>query len=150
MALGTDGYIEDLRSPKLGVNREGQPEGPGSYDRIIRELRALGEDPVLLDPLRAAWQGRAFETEYARPLLLLAAMRFRALGDESHPLALELLRDAEAPELPARLSEALRDPELVPVLAARAVQTNEPGRAFAWALPALTLGLGHRAFDLVD
>lgn len=58
--------------------------------------------------------------------------------------------DAEVPELERRLREALADPGLLPLLKLRAVQTNEAGRAFAWGLPALTLGFGHRAFSLVN
>lgn len=150
MATGIEGFTADLRSPKLGVGGSDGPEGPGSYDRLIRVLRELGDDPALLEPLARAWQGRSFETVYGRPLLLLASLRFRALGDKDHPLALELLMDAEAPDLATRTREALADPELVPVLAARAVQTNEPGRAFAWGLTAMTLGLAHRDFHLAD
>lgn len=150
MPIGIDGFQEDLRSPKLGIGGANAPEGPGAYDRLIRELRAIAFAPVLLEPLAQAWQGRSFETEYARPLLLLAAMRFRALDNRDHPLALEVLMDAEGPDLGLRLREALADPDLVPVLRTRSVQTNEPGRAFAWGLTAITLGLGHRAFHLAD
>ena len=150
MGIGSDGFRDDLHSPKLGIGGANAPEGPGSYDRVVRELRALADAPVLLEPLAEAWHGRAFETEYARPLLLLAAMRFRALDNKDHPLALELLMDAEAPELASRLREALADPGLVPVLRTRSVQTNEPGRAFAWGLTAITLGLAHRRFHIAD
>jgi len=150
MATGIDGFQDDLRSPKLGVGGPNAPEGPGAYDRLIRELRALADAPELLSPLARAWHGRSFETEYARPLLLLASMRFRALTNPDHPLALEVLLDAEGPDLGMRLREALGDPDLLPVLAARAIQTNEPGRAFAWGLSAITLGFGHRAFHLAD
>lgn len=150
MPTGIDRFTEDLRSPKLGVGGQDAPEGPGSYDRLVRVLRALGDDPILLEPLAIAWRDRTFETEYARPLLLLASLRFRALCDREHPLALELLMDAEAPELARRTREALADPALIEVLATRAIQTNEPGRAFAWGLIAMTLGLGHRAFHLAD
>lgn len=150
MAEGIEGFAEDLRSPRLGTSAT---EGPGSYDRVVRALRAIaahsGGDAVLA-PIAEAWRGRRFENEFARPLLLLAALRFVALGDPDHPLALELLRDAEAPELEARLVTALGDARILPLLAARSVQTNEPGRAFAWGLPAMVLGLAHRAFDLVD
>jgi len=150
MAVGVEGFIEDLCSPRLGVGTAGAPSGPGAYERLLAELRALGDDPRLLDPLAGAWRGRAFETEHARPLLLLAALRCRALEDAEHPLAFEVLMDAEAPELGRRLLDALADPALVDVLRERALQTNEPGRAFAWGLPALTLGLTHRAFHIVD
>lgn len=150
MATGIESFTEDLRSPKLGVGGADAAEGPGSYDRLIRVLRELGDEPALFEPLATAWHGRSFETVYARPLLLLASLRFRALCTPDHPLALELLMDAEAPDLAARTREALADPELVAVLATRSVQTNEPGRAFSWGLAAMTLGLGHRAFHLAD
>jgi len=147
--VGVEGFGADLGSPKLGVGNA-TSQGPGAYDRLVAALRSIGADPRLLEPLARAWAERSFETAYARPLLLLAAMRYRALETPDHPLALELLMDAEAPDLDQRLIAALGDPDLVPVLAARSVQTNEPGRAFAWGLPALTLGLAHRAFDLLD
>jgi len=150
MAIGSEGFGEDLRSPKLGIGGAGAPEGPGAYERLIRALRELDGDTRLLAPLEEAWRERSFETAYARPLLLLASLRYLALGDKDHPLAFEVLVDAEAPDLEARLIAALADPALVPVLRARSVQTNEPGRAFAWGLAALTLGLGHRAFHLAD
>ncbi len=149
MARGIDGFGDDLRSPRLGVGGAAS-DGPGSYDRIVRTLRELEHDPDLLALLSSAWAERSFETDYARPLLLLAALRYRALETDDHPLALELRMDAEVPELERRLREALADPGLLPLLKLRAVQTNEAGRAFAWGLPALTLGFGHRAFSLVD
>ncbi len=150
MPIGVDGFVQDLCSPRLGVGTSDTPSGPGAYERLFVELRALGDDPRLLAPLAEAWRERAFETEYARPLLLLAALRYRALEDAEHPLAFEVLMDAEAPELGRRLLDALADRALVPVLRERAIQTNEPGRAFAWGLPALTLGLSHRGFHIVD
>ncbi len=149
MARGIEGFGDDLRSPRLGVGGAAS-DGPGSYDRIVRVLRELDQDPGLLALLAAAWAERSFETDYARPLLLLAALRYRALETDDHPLGFELRMDAEAPELETRLREALADPGLLPLLKLRAVQTNEAGRAFAWGLPALTLGFGHRAFSLVD
>jgi hypothetical protein len=145
MALGIEGFGDDLTSPKLGTT-----QGPGAYDRLIQVMRALRDDEVLLGPLGSAWQGRRFETVYARPLLLLAALRFRALCDAQHPLGFEALMDAQAPDLEGRFRAAMSDPELGEVLRTRSIQTNEPGRAFAWGLPALVLQLGHRAFSLID
>jgi len=145
MAVGIDGFGDDLTSPKLGTT-----QGPGAYDRLIQVLRELRDDPTLLEPLARAWAGRSFETVYARPLLLLAALRYRALEGGDHPLGFEVLMDAEAPDLATRLLEAMADPLLVDVLRVRSVQTNEPGRAFAWGLPAMVLELTHRRFSLVD
>lgn len=145
MAIGIDGFGDDLSSPKLGTT-----QGPGAYDRLIQVLRELRDDPVLLEPLALAWTGRVFETVYARPLLLLAALRYCALEGGDHPLGFEVLMDAEAPDLATRLLEAMADPRLIPVLRTRSVQTNEPGRAFAWGLPAMVLELAHRRFSLVD
>jgi hypothetical protein len=145
MAVGIEGFQDDLISPKLGTSM-----GPGAYDRLIQVLRGMRDEPRLLEPLARAWAHRTFEVVYARPLLLLAALRYRALELSDHPLGFEVLMDAEAPDLEARTLEALSDEGLIPILSDRSVQTNEPGRAFGWGLPALTLGLEHRRFSLVD
>lgn len=127
---------------------------PGAYERVGQALAALADGPTaapeVLETFGRAWAGRTFHASYERPLLALAALRFRALEDDQHPLAPEVLMDADAPDVPDRLREALRDRSLVPVLAARSVQTNEPGRAWGWGLTALVLGLAHRRFALVD
>lgn len=125
-------------------------EGPGAYDRLLGRFRAMREDEALLGPLAEAWAGREFHGVYARPLLVLAALRFLALADGDHPLAPEVLLDAEATGLDERLRAALADPALVPVLRERHVQTNEPGRALGWGLVALALGLPHRGFALCE
>jgi len=145
MATGIDGFGDDLVSPKLGTSM-----APGAYDRLIQIMRGLRDDPVLLAPLAKAWAERSFETVYARPLLLLASLRYRALESGDHPLGFEVLMDAEAPDLETRVREALGDPGLIDVLKVRAVQTNEPGRAFSWGLPAMVLELAHRRFSLID
>jgi len=144
MAIGLDGFADEL-----GRHFEGAG-APGSYERVGRALAALADDEALVGPVGRAWAGRSFEASYARPLLLIATLRYRALIDHGHPLAPELLMDADAPEVLARTRAALADPAIEPVLAARAVQTNEPGRAYGWGLPALVLGLAHRRFALVD
>ncbi|MCA9515513.1 MAG: DUF2332 family protein [Myxococcales bacterium] len=145
MPTGITGLADDLMSPRLLAEA-----GPGSYDRLLALLRALRDDERLLAPLRAAWEGREFHGIYARPLLVLAALRYLALGDDAHPLGPEVLADAEAPALEARLLEALADPALVPILRARHIQTNEPGRALGWGLVALALDLPHRGFALCE
>lgn len=145
MPTGTDGLAADLLSPRLTTG-----EGPGAYDRLLVALRALRDDPALLTPLGHAWADRSFTGVFARPTLLLAALRYRALSTSDHPLAPEVLLDGEAPDLDRRLREALADPELVAVLATRAVRSHDPGRALGWGLLTLALGLPHRRFALVD
>ncbi|TNF26432.1 MAG: DUF2332 family protein, partial [Deltaproteobacteria bacterium] len=145
MPTGIEGFADDLLSPRLTTG-----SGPGAYDRLLMELRALRDDPVLRAPLSAAWAERSFSGGFARPMLLLAALRFRALADPDHPLAPEVLLDGEAPELAPRLREALGDPGLVEVLATRRVRGQDPGRAVGWGLVVLALGLAHRRFALVD
>jgi len=145
MAIGIQGFAQDLLSPRVTSG-----DGPGAYDRLLVALRDLRDDAVLLAPLEAAWRDRAFEGVHARPLLILAALRYLALGDADHPLATEVLLDGEAPDLLPRVREALADPALVPVLRTRHIQTNEPGRALAWGLVVLALGLPHRRFALAE
>ncbi len=158
MALGMEGFQEDLASSRFG---DTQTQGPGAYDRLIQTLRAHRDDPRILAPLARAWAEREFLTPFARPLLVLAALRYRALADPTHPLTPEALLDAELPDLNLRFLEAFADPDLEPILQTRAIQTNEPGRALAWGLPALTLGrpseelaphlaFAHRGFTLIE
>ncbi|MFO0747028.1 MAG: DUF2332 family protein [Myxococcota bacterium] len=144
MAVGIEGLAPELAQFFQFAG------APNAYDRIGRELIAAIDEPWLADVLAGAWAERSFEASYARPLLALAALRYRALLDGDHPLAPELLMDADAPDLAARLRAAFDDPGLGPVLASRSVQTNEPGRAWGWGLTALVLGLEHRRFGLVD
>jgi hypothetical protein len=158
MALGMEGFQEDLASSRFG---DAQTQGPGAYDRLIQTLRKHRDEPRVLAPLARAFADREFLTPFARPLLVLAALRYRALADPTHPLTPEALLDAELPDLDTRFVEAFADPELEPVLRTRTIQTNEPGRALAWGLPALTLGrpserlaphlsFAHRAFTLIE
>jgi len=145
MAIGINGLADDLTSPRLIAG-----DAPGGYERLLSALRDLRDESALLEPLEEAWRDRAFFGVHSRPLLILAAWRFHALSDPDHPLAPEVLSDAEAPELEARVREALSDPALVATLATRSVQTNEPGRALAWGLVAMSLELPHRGFALAD
>lgn len=144
MAMGIEGFRDELIQHFAGSG------APGAYERVGRAFAPLVETPEVVALLTSAWSGRRFDASYARPLLLIASLRYRALENPDHPIAPELLLDADAPDLEARVAEALRDPGLEPILAARSVQTNEPGRAWGWGLPALVLGLGHRKFALVD
>jgi len=145
MSTGIEGFAADLLSPRLTTG-----DGPGAYDRLLVALRELREDPTLLEPLAAAWAERTFAAGFARPMLLLACLRYRALAEVDHPLAPEVLLDGEAPELSRRLREALGDPGLVEVLATRRLRGHDPGRALGWGLVSLALGLTHRRFALVD
>ncbi len=145
MKSGIEGLAEDLLSPALTTG-----DGPGAYDRLLIAVRELRDDPTLTTPLAAAWADRSFAGPLERPLLVLAALRFLALADDGHPLAPEVLLDAEAERLPDRLVEALADPRLVDVLRVRAVRGDDPGRAMAWGVVAMALELKHHRFALVD
>ncbi|MCB9727981.1 MAG: DUF2332 family protein [Deltaproteobacteria bacterium] len=106
--------------------------------------------PELLAVLADAFAEREFAAWYSRPLLVLASLRYLALGDPDHPLAMEVLGDGEAPELPARLAEALLDPRLPELLRTRSVQTNASERAIGWGIVAMALGAPGGGFALVD
>jgi len=150
---GIDGFAEELQGRAVGVLGGGEDgeSGPGSYDPLVAELRALSGTPALNEPLRAAWAGRHFTSRIERPLLVLAALRAAALStSEGHVLGPELLLDAVAPDIKGRLVEALADPALIPWLASGELRYVDPARAFLWGLPALILGLGHRGFDIVE
>ncbi len=148
MHTGLDGFDDDLK--RIGLQYAGG-QGPGAYFRLVEALGRLSREQAdALAPLARAWAGRSFDAWYERPLLLLACLRFTALGDPTHPVAPEVLADAEAEGLTGRLREALEDPGLPALLAERRVQTNEPGRALGWALGVTWLRLPHRGFVLVD
>jgi hypothetical protein len=144
MARGTDGLLADLARQETSV-------GPGSYRRLLASLATLcAARTELLAVLEAAFAGREFSAWYARPLLILASLRFLALSDTAHPLAMEVLGDGEAPELDHRLGLALADPRLLPLLRERSVQTNASERAIGWGLTALGLGAASHSFALAD
>lgn len=150
---GISGFSGDLFDPAVGVLGGGEDgeSGPGSYDAVVTALRELADDAGLLARLGRVWEGRAFSSRATRPLLLLAALRERALARPgSHPLAPELLMDAVAPELAPRLRAALDDPELDDRLRDGHLDVVDPARAALWGLGALFLRLPHRGFDLVE
>jgi hypothetical protein len=151
--LGISGFSDDLMDPAVGVLGGGEDgeSGPGSYDAVVTALRGLADDAGLLARLGRVWDGRTFASRATRPLLLLAALRERALTHPgSHPLAPELLMDAVAPELLPRLRAALDDPELDARLRDGQLDPVDPARAALWGLGALFLRLPHRGFDLVE
>lgn len=144
MARGVEGLVEDLGRQETAV-------GPGSYRRLMACLSVLCRTrPDLLRVLELAFAEREFAAWYARPLLVLASLRYLALGDSDHPLALEVLADGEAPDLTGRLADALLDPRLPELLQTRAVQTNSSERAIGWGLVAMGLGAPSGSFSLVD
>lgn len=144
MLTGTDGLAAELTSDDLVAG-----EAVAAYDRLLLTLRALRDEPALGALLDRAWGGQAFRPG-ERPSLILAAWRYLALADADHPLAPEVLLDAEAPDLAGRARAALADPELEAVLRTRRVVSHDPGRAFGWGAVALALDLPNRGFALCD
>jgi hypothetical protein len=149
---GIEGLAAELGATAVGVvENDAAASGPGSYDAVVHELRLRADSPVLLQPLAKAWADRRFDDGHLRPLILLAALRARALeAPSAHPMALELLHDAVAPDLGARLEAALDDPGLIPLLATGTITHVDPSRAMLHGLPALITGLQHRGFDIVE
>lgn len=144
MVTGTEGL-------RANLTRQAETVDEGAYRAILDDLSArMGRRCETLGPLDVAWTGRAFHAWYDRPLLLLASLRYLALVDHQHPLYPEVVTDAAVSGLEARLTLALKDPALVPLLRERQVQTNEPGRALGWGLVAMALGLPLRDWALVD
>lgn len=90
-----------------------------------------------------AWERRTFFAWYDRPLLLLAALRDRALADGAlHPLGRAFSDEGDPAAVTAEALEAALDGSRMEVfesLARRAVQTNETSRAVAWLWPAAIL-----------
>ncbi len=140
-----EGFEQDLARPEIQ-----NTSGPGAYDRLLQLLADNSGADWLRGPLSEAWAERTFSAWYSRHLLLLASWRFTALADNDHPLAAEVLWDAEADGLLERMQSAMERPELIEVLRTRSVQTNEPGRGLGWGVVAAVLGFGHRQFALYD
>jgi hypothetical protein len=152
---GLDGFREEA----LGISAELASRVPwnGAVLGAVVELIDRGDrtGAALRERLEAAWEDRAFAARYERPLLLLAALRFEALGaGPGHPLwaALAAERPDPAAARPGPVAEALADPAVGRSLATRFVQTNEPSRAVAWRWPAALAGAdrGARPIALVD
>ncbi|MFT7582949.1 MAG: hypothetical protein ACI9MR_004635, partial [Myxococcota bacterium] len=142
---GLDGFQAELVSPQLTTGR-----GPGAYDSLLLALRELGGDTHVLTVLDKAWRDRDFPGRFARPLLILTALRFRALTSEGYLLAPETLADAVAPDLQDRVRDAFHDPLLAELLATRSLQSRDPGRGLGWGLIATALRLPNRGFGLVQ
>jgi hypothetical protein len=151
MPRGTDGLGADLRTPEMGYLREREPVYALLLD-LLNDLLA-GDFGARL---AAAWANREVHATYARPLLLLSALRYDALSDPDHPLHAAL---AESPPridaVSAAALEAAIEPERTrfwQALRDRAVQTNETTRAVTWLWPAALLAAAgeRRAIALVD
>jgi hypothetical protein len=146
MGVGLSGFVGDLETQR-GAIRERSPVQVRLYE-VLEELLP-GEVGARLE---AAWRGRDFRIFYERPLLVLAALRFDALGEgPSHPLWAALAADPPDPAAIDRGSLAAALAPDRPVwrsLAARFVQTNETTRAVAWLWPAALVG--ERPLAIVD
>jgi hypothetical protein len=148
---GIDGLREELERQKAFVAKRSPP-----YERALALL------PDVLSGrtgrfVAAAWEHRTFDAWYARPLLLLAALRADARAEgPSHPLHAAFA--AEPPDPDAVTAEALAAAldgsreRVYDALAHRVVSTNETSRAIAWLWPAALAGAsrGGRVVALVD
>lgn len=142
---GTEGLEDDLATQRAAFAGRAP-----AYDRICAILPEILAGASRA-PLDALWRGRRFFAFYDRPLLLLASLRFDALGaGEGHPLwaALGAARPDPDAVSAAALAAALDRPAFRAAVATRAVQTNETMRAVVWLWPA-TLAAG-RPLALVD
>jgi hypothetical protein len=158
MHRGLDGFSDDVRAWRAAT-----PGRAAVYHRLLEEAVALFQAPVgsteeaARARVEAAWRERKQSSPYARPLLLMAALRAEALrAGTRHPLFEAIA--APQPQVGAatreRLAAALGDasPRLFADLATRSVQTNETSRAVAWLWPAALAGCdgGARALALAD
>ena len=151
MPRGLEGFAADLRTPEMGYLREREPV----YARLLDLLDGLLEGDFGAR-LATAWVNREVHATYARPLLLLCALRYDALGDPDHPLHAAL---AESPPRIESVSAAALEAGVAPertrfwhALRERAVQTNETTRAVTWLWPAALLAAAgeRRPIALVD
>src|SRR5262245_16700226 len=133
-----DDLSEDLRA-QAAFLKDREPV----YERMLALFAEAirGEFGKRLGTL---WEGRAFNSRYERPLLLLAAIRYDALCEgEDHPLHGPLSEGS------TRLDAVTRDAFIAAlsptrtrverVLRERFVHTNETTRALAWLWPAYLL-----------
>lgn len=131
MARGLEGFADDVEVTAAYVAQRGVPV----YASALRAAVSLfARDERLRTRVLDAWGARDFHAGYERPLLLLAALRFEALGDRDHPLAREIAGDrGDATVTEEALAAALTDAALA-IMRSRAVQTNEVSRSIAWRL----------------
>jgi hypothetical protein len=155
---GLTGFVEDAQAWRAAVGGR-----VPVYDRLLEAAAALVTAPAdaaeraARERLEAAWRERRFSAAYARPLLLLAALRAEAArAGSGHPLHAAIVGEPPRVEAATRgaLAEALAGaPARLHVdLATRTVQTNETSRAVAWLWPAQLAGCdaGARPLALAD
>jgi len=158
MRRGLDGFSDDVRGWRAAT-----ADRAPVYHRLLEEAVALFQAPVgsteeaARARVEAAWRERKQASPYARPLLLMAALRAEGLrAGPRYPLFEAIA--APKPQVTAatreRLAAALGDasPRLFADLATRTVQTNETSRAVAWRWPAALAGCdgGARGLALYD
>ncbi len=157
MRRGLDGFSDDVRAWRAAT-----PGRAPVYHRLLEEAVALFQAPVgsteeaARARVEAAWRERKQSSPYARPLLLMAALRAEALRMGPRHTLFEAIGAAQprvASATRERLATALGDasPRLFADLSTRSVQTNETSRAVAWLWPAaLAGGDAGRALALYD
>src|SRR6185312_10485532 len=158
MRRGLDGFSDDVRAWRAAT-----PGRAPVYHRLLEDAVALFQAPVgsteeaARARVEAAWRERKQASPYARPLLLMAALRAEGLrAGTRHPLfeAIAAPQPQVAAATRERLAAALGDasPRLFADLATRSVQTNETSRAVAWRWPAALAGCdgGARGLALYD
>ncbi len=157
MRRGLDGFSDDVRAWRAAT-----PDRAPVYHRLLEQAVALFQAPVgsteeaARARVEAAWRERKQSSPYARPLLLMAALRAEALRAGPRHALYEALAGGQ-PQVGGatrdRLATALGDasPRLFADLATRSVQTNETSRAVAWLWPAALAGCdAGRALALYD
>ncbi|MBI2388335.1 MAG: DUF2332 family protein [Deltaproteobacteria bacterium] len=145
MARGLEGFHDDVEVSAAYVAQRGVPV----YASALRAAVSLfASDERLRARVLDAWGAREFHASYERPMLLLAALRFEALGDRGHPLSREIAEErgdgiVDREALAAAMTDAVLE-----TMRSRAVQTNEVSRSIAWRLALGELPRGELA--LVD
>jgi hypothetical protein len=151
--FGVDGLEDDLSlAESLQFRGRSLP-----YVRALTILRAIlgaGPDGVAwaVSALERVWAERDFHAYFARPFLLLAALRAEALASWDHPLARAFATQDPDPFAVTRASVlAALSPRRVGLwvsLATRTPQTNEVSRAVVWRWPVALAGASNRARPL--
>jgi len=134
MTIDRESFLQSLELQEVYC-RERSPLYLRLFAALHRELS--GGNPGWFDRLRECWKERAFTTPYEGPLLLMAAVHFRALsGGDDHLRAAfptcggkgEGAEDAVAGFLASAPDDFWSE------LARRRLQTNEASRSIAWLL----------------
>lgn len=132
---GIDGLDVDLTAHRAFLAAKGG-DSAALHDRLLVLLATA----LPMDRLAALWADREVGSFYERPLMLLAALRFDALGaGGDHPLHAALVDGSD--ELDAVTADAVARaiaPDRADFWAAlgeRYVQTNDTTRAVTWLYP---------------